>query len=55
MSGPDLTNLLLGVQIKFRQDKVAFMGDIDSMCYQFSVVEGHCSSLRFLWWESYEL
>ena len=29
MSGPDLTNLLLGVLIRFRQYKVAFMGDIE--------------------------
>ena len=29
MSGPNSTNLLLGVLIRFRQDKVAFMGDIE--------------------------
>ena len=51
MSSPDLTNLLLGVLIRFRQDKVAFMGDIGSMFYQVRVAEKHCSFLRFLWWE----
>ena len=38
MSSLDLTNLL-GVLIRFRQDKVAFMGDIESMFYQVMVVE----------------
>ena len=55
MSGPDLTNLLLGVLIRFRQYKVAFMGDIGSMFYQVRVAEKHCSFLRFLWWENDDL
>ena len=48
MSGPDLTNLLLGVLIRFRQDKVAFMRDKESMFYQVRIAEEHCSFLRFL-------
>ena len=55
MSGPDLTNLLLGVLIRFKQDKVAFMGDIESMFYQVRVAEEHCSFLRFLWWKNDDL
>ena len=47
MSSLDLTNLL-GVLIRFRPDKVAFMGDIESMFYQVMVVEEHCNFLRFL-------
>ena len=52
MSGPDFTNLLLGVLIRFRQDKVAFIWDIDSRFYQVRVAEEYCSFLRLLWWEN---
>ena len=31
------------------------MGDIESMFYQVRVAEEHCSFLRFLWWENYDL
>ena len=55
MFGPDSTDLLLGVLIRFRQDKVAFMGDIESIFYQVRVAEEHCSFLRFLWWENDDL
>ena len=55
MSGTDLTNLLLGVLVRFRLDKVAFMGNIESMFYQVRVAEGHGSFLRFLWWKNDDL
>ena len=55
MPGPDLNNLLIGVLIRFRQEKVAFMGDIEAMFYQVRVPEEHCSFLRFLWWENDDL
>ena len=55
MSGPDLTKLLLGVLIRFRQEKVAFIGDIESMFYQVRIAEKHFSFLRSLWWENYDL
>ncbi|KAA0188130.1 hypothetical protein HAZT_HAZT006533 [Hyalella azteca] len=32
--GPDLTNSLLGVILRFRQEPVAFMGDIEKMFYR---------------------
>ena len=31
------------------------MGDIETMFYQVRVAEKHCSFLRFLWWENYDL
>ena len=55
MTGPDLTNLLLGVLIRFRQDKVAFIGDKESMFYQVRIAEEHCRFLGFLWWEHHDL
>jgi len=37
LQGPDLTNTLLGVLLRFRQGKVAFTGDIKSMFFQVKV------------------
>ena len=51
LQGPDLTNGLLGVLCRFRQERVAFMTDIKSMFHQFMVAEDHRDLLHFLWWE----
>ena len=48
--GPDLTNSLVGVLIRFRQDPVAVMGDVQSMFHQVRVPEEDRDLLRFLWW-----
>ena len=50
LQGPDLTNTLTGVLCRFRQEKVAFTCDIESMFHQVRVNEEHCDYLRFLWW-----
>ena len=49
--GPDLTNSLIGVLIRFRGDRVAVMADIESMFHQVRVPELESSFLRFLWWD----
>ncbi|XP_028418430.1 uncharacterized protein LOC114543776 [Dendronephthya gigantea] len=41
MQGPDLTNSLLGVLMRFREDEAAFMADIESMFHQVRVQEEH--------------
>ena len=48
--GPDLTNNLVGVLTRFRQEKVAFMTDVEAMFHQVRVPESDCDLLRFLWW-----
>ena len=48
--GPDLTNSLIGVLTRFRQEPVAFMADIEAMFYQVRVPEAQRDLLRFLWW-----
>ncbi|XP_050688379.1 uncharacterized protein LOC126981407 [Eriocheir sinensis] len=51
LQGPDLTNPLVEVLIKFRQYPFAYMADIKSMFYQVLVPEKDRDYLRFLWWK----
>ena len=51
LSGPDLTNNLLGVLLRFRQDPVALVGDIEQMFHSFKVKEEFRDFLRFLWYK----
>ncbi len=53
--GPDLCNRLTSVLIKFRQHKVAFMGDIEAMYNRVKVIEEHRDCLRFLWFKNNDL
>ena len=50
IQGPDLTNSLQGVLLRFRQEPVAFMSDIQSMFHQVRVKTEDRDMLRFLWW-----
>ncbi|XP_023932720.1 uncharacterized protein LOC106173712 [Lingula anatina] len=49
LKGPDMTNSLIGVLLRFRHETVAFTCDIEKMFYQFRVNEEHRDYLRFLW------
>ena len=51
LQGPDLTNNLVGVLLRFRQEPVALMADIESMFHQVKVSEEDTDVLHFLWWE----
>lgn len=51
LQGPDLTNSLVGVLCRFRQEPVAFACDIEGMFHQVHVNDEHRDLLRFLWWE----
>ena len=50
LQGPDLTNPLLDVLIRFREEQYAFTGDIEAMFMQVLVPEPQRDYLRFLWW-----
>ena len=50
LTGPDLTNGLVGVLCRFRRDPVAFVCDLEAMFHQFKVDKRHRNLLRFLWW-----
>ena len=53
--GPDNTNLLLGVLLRFRLHNVGYMGDLEQMFYQINVPAEQRSLLRFLWWPDGDL
>ena len=50
LQGPDLTNSLLGVLLRFRQEHVGIAADIKSMFHMVRVPEEDADLLRFLWW-----
>ena len=43
-----MTNTLVGTLLRFREEEIAFMGDIESMFYQ--VRPEDTSFIRSLWW-----
>nr|XP_054604914.1 uncharacterized protein LOC107372912 [Nothobranchius furzeri] len=51
LSGPDLTNTLVGVLCRFRKGHVAIICDVERMFHQFQVAPEDQDYLRFLWWE----
>ena len=51
LPGSYLTNSLLGVLCRFREENVAFICDITKMFYQFKVRPLQRDYLRFLWWK----
>lgn len=50
LQGPNLTSTLVGVLMRFREEPVALMADIQAMFHQVNVAEEHVDFLRFLWW-----
>ena len=50
--GPDLTNQLLGVLLRFRQETIALMADVEGMFNQVRVNKTDRDVLRFLWWNN---
>ncbi len=55
LSGPDMTNNLIGVLVRFRQHQIALTCDIEKMFHQFKVQERDRDFLRFLWWKNGDL
>ncbi|XP_036007140.1 uncharacterized protein LOC110368025 [Fundulus heteroclitus] len=51
LTGPDLTNTLVGVLCRFRKGLVAIMCDVERMFHQFHVIKEHQDYLRFLSWD----
>ena len=55
LKGPDHTNNLVGVLLRFRQELFAFACDITSMFHQVKVTPRDCDYLRFLWFADNDL
>ena len=55
LQGPDLTNTLVGVLTRFREEPIALTADIEKMFYQVRVPSTDCDALRFLWWPKGDL
>ena len=49
--GPDLSNKLIDVLLKFRNNRIALMADIEGMFNQVKVKPNDRDVLRFLWWK----
>ena len=50
LTGPDLTNNLTSVLLRFRTEPVAITVDIEKMFYQVKVRKKDRDFLRFYWW-----
>ena len=55
LQGPDLTNQIIGVLTRFREDYVPIVGDIEKMFYQVRVPKDQRNLLRFVWWPDGDL
>ena len=52
LQGADLTNKLVGVLSRFRQERIVFVADTEATFLQVHVAECYRDLLRFLWWEN---
>jgi len=55
LQGPDLTNRLTAVLMRFRIEPIAMMADIECMFHQVRVTSCDRDVLRFLWWKNDDL
>ena len=55
LQGPDLANPLVGVLIRFREEPVALVADIESLFHQIGVDPKDRDVLRFFWLENGDL
>lgn len=49
LKGPDITNNLQGILLRFGREEIAVIGDVEQMFYTFKVKIDHRDYLRFLW------
>ena len=50
-TGPDVLNTLIGVLLRFRQERVAIVDDVEAKYHRVKVYEEDDRFLRFLWWK----
>lgn len=49
LPGPEHMNSLIGILLRFRQERIAISCDIEKMFHNFKVADEHRDFLRFLW------
>ena len=49
LTGPDLLQNLLGVFLRFRQEQIALVADVEQMFHQIRVIEKDQPAMSFLW------
>ena len=55
LQDPDLINNLFGIVIRFGQEQIALVAEIEAMFHQVRVQERYCDALQFLWWPNGDL
>ena len=55
LQGPDLTNSLVGVLCRFRQENVAIFADVEAMYHQVRVNPNDTDALKFMWFPDGDL
>lgn len=55
LKGPDLTNQIVGVLCRFREEQIVVTADIEAMYYQVSIPPDQRSYFRFLWFENNDI
>lgn len=51
IQGPDLTNSLIGVLLRFKEYKFAIAADVEKMYFQVSVSRQDRNYMRLLWYD----
>ena len=51
LQGPDLSNNMIGVLLRYRNGKIPFTADIEAMYHLVRIPVEHRKYLRFFWWE----
>ena len=49
LKGPDLLQNLTGILLRFRQEKIALVADIEEMFHQIRIIEDDQPAMSFLW------
>ena len=52
LSGPDLTNQIIGIMTRFREEKMTFLADIEAMYHQVLAPDDQQTLMKFLWWDA---
>ena len=52
LQGPDITNTLVGVLVRFRQERIPIRSDIQSMFHQIRISAEDRDWFRFFWWKN---